>query len=541
MLDDYLDDPWLAALVAEDARRAELSVSAGVDPLAHLHWAEWHHEVLPQFFPCDYADFHREFWDWLYGITPEVAPRPFFAMWGRGLTKSTAAESGIVNLGARKLRWYWLLVSETQSQADDHVTNVSSMLETSGIERHYPHLGAPKVGKHGNQRGWRRNRVWTSGGLVVDALGLDSAARGAKLEERRPDGLVLDDVDGRYDSPTTVEKKEGAIAAAILPALAANAAIIVAQNYTHMNSIAARLEDGRADYLKNRILSGPHAAVEEMRVAPNPGFDPTNQRSPSHKIVAGVPSWPAGFPLEEAELRITRVGLHVFETEYNHKRSDQVGALWNTGLLDRTRWAEPPRSWLRKAVGIDPNKTGRQDDAGVVVCGIAEIEGQIHGFILEDASQLSKPSEWRDSAADQFVKHRAGCFVVEGTGLGEHAELTITGAPAFRSGPPPVERVEARLGKHDRARPIARLWEDGRVHIVGHWPYLEQQMTTWVPGRTAVSPGGVDAMVHCLTHMMLDENGVIREWSATPGWAVQQETVDGQRVAEPVPLDWSRP
>lgn len=488
------------------------------DPLAHLTAVEWHREVWDRkYFSSGYAPFHLHFWDWVDGIKPDIAPRPYYAMWGRGLAKSTNAEAATVVLAARQLRSYWLYVCDTQSQADDHVGTIAAMLEAPGIARHYPNLSEPKVGKHGNQKGWRRSRVWTAAGFVVDAFGLDSAVRGAKLEEQRPDGAVFDDIDDRGDTPETVKRKEGTIANAILPALTSEAAIVVAQNYTHSGAIGARLEDGRADFMRNRILAGPVPAVEGMVAKPNPDYDEEDERSPTHRITEGVSSWPEGLPLDEAEMRITRYGLHAFETESNNKRGDVKGALWTSELIDRHRVNVAPQL-DRIAVGIDPNKTGRADDAGIVVAGMAWVDNVRHGFVLEDLTETSVPEVWRDKAADAYLRWKASSFVVERTGLGDHAKLTVKGAPALRDVSVPVDEVEARISKMERARPVVQLYRDGRVHHVGTHHVVEEQQTTWVPKRSSISPGGVDALVHVLTKLLLDPLPSAG-WNSSSEWA----------------------
>jgi hypothetical protein len=60
----------------------------------------------------------------------------------------------------------------------------------------------------------------------------------------------------------------------------------------------------------------------------------------------------------------------------------------------------------------------------------------------------------------------------------------------------PVEIVHARDGKRARAEPIAHWWQPGqqRASIVGSWPELEDQLTTW-SDVSSESPDRLDAMV----------------------------------------------
>ncbi|MFJ2738502.1 hypothetical protein ACIO3O_02430 [Streptomyces sp. NPDC087440] len=63
---------------------------------------------------------------------------------------------------------------------------------------------------------------------------------------------------------------------------------------------------------------------------------------------------------------------------------------------------------------------------------------------------------------------------------------------------PAVLPITAKYGKRLRAEPIAQLYEQRRVHRVGEWPVLEQQMVTWVAGD---SPDRMDAAVHAMTQL----------------------------------------
>src|SRR5690606_18912655 len=138
----------------------------------------------------------------------------------------TSAEAACVALGGRQKRRYGLYVCDTQDRADDHVGNVGSMLESERVEVFYPELASRRLGKHGNSRGWRRNRLWTSAGFVIDAIGLDTAARGVKLEDQRPDFLVIDDVDGRHDSAKVIARKIETLTEAVIPAGAEDLAVL---------------------------------------------------------------------------------------------------------------------------------------------------------------------------------------------------------------------------------------------------------------------------------------------------------------------------
>jgi len=59
--------------------------------------------------------------------------------------------------------------------------------------------------------------------------------------------------------------------------------------------------------------------------------------------------------------------------------------------------------------------------------------------------------------------------------------------------------VHASWNKQTRAEPIAALYEQGKVHHVGMFPELEDQMCSWVPGEK--SPDRMDALVWAATEL----------------------------------------
>ena len=60
--------------------------------------------------------------------------------------------------------------------------------------------------------------------------------------------------------------------------------------------------------------------------------------------------------------------------------------------------------------------------------------------------------------------------------------------------------VHASRGKRTRAEPVSSLYEQGRVHHVGCFPELEDQMCEWEPGQE--SPDRMDALVWGITRLM---------------------------------------
>ncbi|HEX3539637.1 MAG TPA: terminase family protein [Acidimicrobiales bacterium] len=186
----------------------------------------------------------------------------------------------------------------------------------------------------------------------------------------------------------------------------------------------------------------------------------------------------------------TRLGRQELEGEL---LDDVEGALWTVALVDAGRISEPP-DLDRVVVAIDPaGGTGEHnDETGIVACGRAGSEF----YVLADRSCRGTPQQWADRALlalDEFCGDRV---VAESNYGGQMVEHTL------RSVRPnvPVRVVHASRGKRQRAEPVSALYEQGRVHHVGMFPQLEDQMLSWVPD-SGTSPDRMDALVWAVTDL----------------------------------------
>lgn len=473
------------------------------DALAGGDGSQWAKEMFPRWASADFAPHHLEMLRWAGAVESGVAPRPFVAVWPRGGAKSTLAEIAVAMLGLQGGRRYALFVSETQNQADRHVSNIGSLLESDAVERAYPEHGDREVSKHGYARGWRRNRLQTAGGFTVEGFGLDTAARGAKIDAYRPDVIVLDDVDGEHDTERISRKKLNIITRSILPAGSADAAIIVTQNLIHADGVVARLVDGRADMLGSRTLSGPVPSVHDLET--ERVRDEVTKRW-RDVIRGGRPSWPGGQPLEACQELIDRIGLSAFLVECQHEVHEKPGALWNRRCLVNNRVAEPPRDddgnllLTRIVIGVDPS--GGKGEIGIVAAGLRGSTA----YVLKDATVAGAlgPRAWATAVVNLYHELQADAVVVERNYGGDMARYTLeTVDPSVN-----IKEVTASRGKALRAEPIASLYGaaeveyvDSCVRHVGTFPQLETELCGWAPGDD--SPNRLDALVWALTELMI--------------------------------------
>ena len=177
---------------------------------------------------------------------------------------------------------------------------------------------------------------------------------------------------------------------------------------------------------------------------------------------------------------------------------DNPYALWKLTRIDELRTAAAP-DLVRVVVAVDPSATGGKnaDEAGIIAAGIGA-DG--HGYILGDDTLRASPHGWGSKAVLAYHAHSADRIVAEVNNGGEMVELTIRTVDEGVA----YKAVHASRGKRTRAEPVAALYEQGRVHHVGAFSKLEDEMTGWVPG--APSPNRMDALVWALTELMLQPN-----------------------------------
>src|SRR6516162_4585245 len=196
----------------------------------------------------------------------------------------------------------------------------------------------------------------------------------------------------------------------------------------------------------------------------------------------------------------TRLGRQELNAEL---LEDTPGALWSHGVIDAARQAAAPHL-VRIVVAVDPAASSGEDadETGIVVVGK---DHQAHGYVLADISGRYQPIEWAKIAITAYRTYHADRIVAEVNNGGEMVENTL------RMVDPniPFTAVRASRGKVTRAEPVSALYEQGRMHHVGTFPQLEDQMTSFTSDfdrqSAGYSPDRVDALVWAVTDLMLTE------------------------------------
>lgn len=197
----------------------------------------------------------------------------------------------------------------------------------------------------------------------------------------------------------------------------------------------------------------------------------------------------------------TRLGRQELEGEI---LGDIPGALWTRTQIDDCRLKQAPENLERVLVAVDPAASSAEgaDENGIVVVGLARDEdGYARGYILEDASLRGTPEEWAKKAVLMYRKWSADRIIAEKNNGGEMVSSVIKAIDRSV----PIKLVHASRGKVIRAEPISALYEQGRVHHIGRFDELEDQMCTFsvdnIRNSSTGSPDRVDALVWGLTEV----------------------------------------
>lgn len=438
----------------ERRRRGSTAESAAYEP----DWKKWLHNLFPLYVRAPFAQRHIELWEWIEHLQPNQKQEAFIAIWPRGGAKSTTAELACVRIGAKRSRKYIWYISRTQDKADKHVETIAALLESTALEESDPQLASRKVGKYGTSKGWRRSRLRTGSGLTIDAMGLDVGSRGAKIENQRPDLMIFDDIDEKHDRPETTRKLIETITTTLLPAGSTDCAILFIQNLIHPDSIAAQMVDGRADFLINRKVSGPHPAVMGLQYKRDPSIN-------RFVITNGTATW-EGQNLATCESQINDWGPTAFREEAQQEVNERGD------VFDRS-WFE-----IIRAIPVGCTFVRYWDKAGTEGGGdysagalIARAPSGL--YIVVDVVR----GQWSAGKREAIIKQtaeldqqrfgRVAIWIEQegGSGGKESAENTVRNLAGF------TIRTERVTGsKEVRAEPMAAQSEVGNVKLLaGAW------------------------------------------------------------------------
>lgn len=151
-------------------------------------------------------------------------------------------------------------------------------------------------------------------------MGFDAAVRGIKIEEFRPDLIILDDIDSLDDSLDVTNKKIDILTKSILPAGSDDVAVVGVQNLIKWNGIFHQIAKGKAKFLLDRIVSGPYLAIEDLKYV--------TRENGTFQITAGTPTW-QGQDIAICENQMNDWGDDAFLYEAQHMVHKRTGRVYH--------------------------------------------------------------------------------------------------------------------------------------------------------------------------------------------------------------------
>lgn len=428
-------------------------------------------KYLPHHAPTASPAFHRELIE-LAGSHDRLA-----AAAPRGHAKSTLL-SLIYPLWATatKRRRFVVIVSDTATQATDHLSNIyQELMENDALITDFPHLALPDAGHYKEKRVKRTTSDFiTVGSVSFVAKGAGGGLRGLRRGTLRPDLILVDDLenDENVRTPEQREKLRDWFSKSLSNLFGPDGGqLFVIGTILHRESLLAWLlsEGGPSVYVKRlyRALDGDTVL------------------------------WPDVWTREKLAAKLEEIKSRAFASEYLNDPVDDSLTLFKQAWMDDHRvYSAPPLA--RVAVGIDPSISATGDACGIIAAGVGQNR---RGYVLRDATIQGSPAAWARAALDLAAQVGASVIVAEGNQGGEMVEQTLRSVLRPGERLPRVVIVHASRSKQARAEPIAALYEGGEVSHVGTLTPLENELTTWVPGLP--SPNRLDALVWVLTELML--------------------------------------
>lgn len=406
----------------------------------------------------------------------EVAPRETGkSTWWFTLLPLWAAAHGHVSFAAA--------FADTDTQAQTHLASFKAELDGNPLIRlDYPDLVAPKTRGRGTVEADRVSLYHAKSGFVFAAAGMDSSNLGMKVGDKRPDLIILDDIEpheGRY-SAELAKKRLDTLQSAILP-LNIYAHVIIAGTVTMVDSIIHQVvRRARGEQTEQNDW------VDEQRIRARHTMPIVTDKH-GHRVSV----WPEKWPLDWL---LAREHTREYAKNYANDPLGADGDYW--ALEDIQRAQMLGASFLpgatRKIVCVDPAVTTKKssDYTGIAVIAWTPPPKGARGVgrctVLEVRQVKKAGAELRRDVLDTVIRHNAGGILVETNQGGELWRTIFWGMPCR------VRHIHQTEPKEVRAAAVLDDYQRGRV---GHAPVEGQSLADYEGQMVAFPRAPHDDMV----------------------------------------------
>lgn len=370
------------------------------------------------------------------------------------------------------------------TQAETHLATFKREIDNNPLlRRDFPDLCAPAKRPSGASVADTQNMYVAKSGFIFAARGIDSSSLGMKVEEKRPDLLLLDDIepDESSYSADLAAKRLTTLIDAILP-LNIYARVVICGTVTMPGSIIHQLV---------KAAKGVHAEawIREEGIRPHHSL-PIVQRADGTERSMWPAKWPTAYLFE---IRHTR-------SYAKNMANDPLaadGALWKP---EDFRYPEPPDDWNRFNDGL--SRADRVDP----VTGADPVTHMM--LSIDPAVTAKKSSDFTGLAVVSWSARHQRCTVHAAWAvkltpgpllrdrvlaiLDEFPQIGLilievnqghdTWKSVLHDMPVKVKPVSQNEPKFTRAEGVLNHYQRGRVLHARKLPELEQQMCTFPKG-----------------------------------------------------------
>jgi predicted phage terminase large subunit-like protein len=406
---------------------------------AHLDWCraarKW---VRPPTRPAEHRDAY-------------IAPRNMGkSTWWFLILPMWAAAHGHVRFAAA--------FASSATQAETHLSTFKRELDGNALLRQdFPNLCAPAKRPSGGNVADTQSMFIAKSGFVFAARGIDSSNLGMKVEERRPDLILCDDIEPDESSYSLelARKRRTTLVDSILP-LNVYARVVISGTVTMPGSIVHQLVK--------------HArGVETAPWIREEGFA-AHYTPPIIKTAGGYERsvWPAKWPIGYLKsIEATRS----FAKNYANDPMGADGALWTP---DDFRYPGPegPDPITHMMLSIDPAVTAKKgsDFTGLAVVSWSAQHRRctVHAAVALKIQPGPLLRERALAMLDEFPE--IGLILIEVNQGGDTWQAILHGMPVR------VKTVQQTENKFTRAEGVLNHYQRGRVIHARRLVELEQQM-----------------------------------------------------------------
>lgn len=357
---------------------------AFVDGLAphHIEAIEWHWDSRLAF---------------LKGERPQYDA--YFPIWSRAHAKSGVARRIAIIEGVLSQAYgepaYILYISRNKDMALKHSKSVETLLQSRRIREICPSLAQEQVNEQKRSKGWTAKFIYTGANVIYHFAGLEEGMAGGNLETNIGDDddrmsdvrvtqFVLDDIDGREDSPAIAEGRFKTLTDEVLPMGQGNTLSFFAQNLISRHSTMYRIWKQQAQVLTGRKPTDPIPAVTNFKYEQRTTDDGIIQ----DVYVSGEPTWNA-WDANRIQQEINRYGINAFLRECQHLVDASKEGLVHTRYDDNVH----PISWsqFNAIFGEDAWKSWFKVPASDWARTKSKYHANVAAYLAVSSQNIAKP------------------------------------------------------------------------------------------------------------------------------------------------------